>query len=177
MIFSVCVNKWFLPSNLPIENIETVSEGYWFVSYRWRRLNVHLYFLSTCMFNLQHQYLCERYIENIFLAGILALALISKPGSTITIEDVVRWFMYEELTWNNAWTFLPTDFRNVKRVTYRLVWNLKVDFFSVDVEPRDYIEEMNFSCLCIINMENYEINDTFNVKFGWRLDWSKSCYR
>ena len=100
-----------------------------------------------------------------FLAGILALALISKPGSTITIEDVVRWFMYEELTWNNAWTFLPTDFRNVKRVTYRLVSNLKV-LFSVDVEPRDYIEEMNFSCLYIINMGNYEINDTFNVKFG-----------
>ena len=138
LIFSVGVNKWFLPSNLSIEIIETVSEGYWFVSYRWRRLNVHLYFISTCMFNLQHQYLCERNIKNIFLAGILALALISKPGSTITIEDVVRWFMYEELTWNNAWTFLPTDFRNVKRVTYRLVWNLKVDFFSVDVEPRDY---------------------------------------
>jgi len=61
----------------------------------------------------------KKRLDMLSIAGILALALISKPGSTITIEDVVRWFMYEELTWNNAWTFLPTDFRNVKRVTYR----------------------------------------------------------
>jgi len=53
------------------------------------------------------------------IGSLIALALISKPGSTIMVEDVVRWFMYEELTWKNARTFLPSNLKNVRASMFR----------------------------------------------------------
>ena len=43
-------------------------------------------------------------------ASLLTLAVISRPGLSLTLEDVARLFNSETLRWHNANTYLPQHF-------------------------------------------------------------------
>ena len=45
------------------------------------------------------------------LAGLLTLALVARPGLTVTVEDVVRWLNSETLAWYTAFTALPQHYK------------------------------------------------------------------
>ena len=45
------------------------------------------------------------------LAGLLTLALVARPGLTVTVEDVARWLNSETLAWYTAFTALPQHYK------------------------------------------------------------------
>ena len=49
-------------------------------------------------------------ISFLLSASLLALAVISRPGLSVTLEDIARLFNNETLRWRNACTYLPQHY-------------------------------------------------------------------
>ena len=49
-------------------------------------------------------------ISFLLSASLMALAVISRPGVTVTLEDMARLFNNETLRWRNARTYLPQHY-------------------------------------------------------------------
>ena len=49
-------------------------------------------------------------ISVLISASLLALAVISRPGLSVTLEDMARLFNNETLRWRNACTYLPRHY-------------------------------------------------------------------
>ena len=49
-------------------------------------------------------------IQNLTSASLLTLAVVSRPGLSVTLEDMARLFNSEVLPWHNAGMFLPQHY-------------------------------------------------------------------
>ena len=52
-------------------------------------------------------------IMSLFSASLLTLAVVSRPGLSVTLEDMARLFNNETLRWHNAVTYVPQHYSSI----------------------------------------------------------------